>query len=118
MATVFTLGIGIIGFLILAVLGPLAFAGGYRFWRSRYPSVKASFVLYTVAVEAVALVLLAVMTLHAFSFAGSGPSPLSPDVTRWIVVATIAVIVLGVSALVGGAVLDPRLRRGSDETGP
>ena len=110
MVDVFILGIGILGFLIVAVLAPLMAAGGYRYFRSQYPSVKTSFVLYTVAVEGVALGLLEFFTVLAF--VGPGTSPLSPDVARWLGVANIALIVLVASALVAGLVLDPRHRRG------
>ena len=111
MATVVFLGIGILGFLILALLGPLAFVGAYSYWRPRYPSVKVSFVLYTVAVEGAALALLEFFTVQAF-FVGPGTSPLPTDVARWLGVANIALIVLVASALVVGLVLDPRHRRG------
>lgn len=111
MVDVFILGIGLLGFLIVAVLGPLMAAGAYRVFRSQYPSVKASFVLYTVAVEGVALGLLEFFTVLAF-FVGPGTSPLPPDVARWLGVANSALIVLVASALVAGLVLDPRHRRG------
>lgn len=110
MVDVFILGIGILGFLIVAVLGPLMAAGAYRVFRSQYPSVKASFVLYMVAVEGVALGLLEFFTVLAF--VGPGTSPLPTDVARWLGVANIALIVLVASALVAGLVLDPRHRRG------